>query len=97
MTYELVEDYLNRRTSYREQHLSLAREAHQRGELVLAGALSEPADRALLVFRVPHRSMVEEFAKNDPYVVNVLVRQWEVRPWTLVIGVQPDAPPSPKS
>ena len=97
MTYDLVDDYINRRPQYRDQHLRLAREAHERGELILAGALSEPADRALLVFHVPQRSLVEEFAKNDPYVINGLVKRWEVRPWTVVIGEQMDAPPSPKS
>jgi uncharacterized protein len=97
MTYDLVDDYINRRTQYRDKHLRLARAAHDRGELILAGALSEPANRALLVFHVPHRSMVEEFAKNDPYVINGLVKKWEVRPWTVVIGEQTDAPSSPKS
>jgi uncharacterized protein len=97
ITYDLVEDYLNRRTEYRDQHLRLAREAHDRGELILAGALSDPADRALLVFHVTQRSMVEEFAKKDPYVINGLVKKWEVRPWTVVIGGQPEASSSPRS
>jgi len=48
--------------------------------------LSDPADRALLVFRVPDRSIVEDFARNDPYVTNGLVTRWEIRPWTVVIG-----------
>ncbi len=86
LTYDLVDNYIERRTLFREEHLRLAREAHQRGELVLAGALSDPADRAVLVFRVIERSIVEEFAKNDPYVINGLVTHWEVRPWTVMIG-----------
>ena len=84
--YYLVEDYLARRSAYREEHLRLAREAHRRGELLLAGALADPADRALLVFRVPERSIVEDFARNDPYVIQGLVTRWEVRSWTVVIG-----------
>jgi uncharacterized protein YciI len=96
LTYDVVSDYGNRRTPYREQHLRLAREAHARGELVLAGALSEPADRALLVFRVAQRSIVEEFARNDPYVISGLVLKWEVRPWTVVIGDQPEVATTPK-
>ena len=96
LSYELVNDYVNRRTPYREQHLRLAKEAHQRGELILGGAFSEPADRALLVFRVAQRSIVEEFAKNDPYVINGLVLKWEVRPWTVVIGDQWEVAMAPK-
>lgn len=84
--YEVVKDYIARRAAYREEHLRLAREAHARGELVLAGALADPADRALLVFRVADRKIVEAFVRKDPYVVNGLVARWEVRPWTVVVG-----------
>jgi uncharacterized protein len=92
--YYLVEDYLARRAAYREEHLRLAREAHRRGELLLAGALADPADRALLIFRAADSSVAEEFARNDPYVARGLVARWEVRPWTVVIGNDPaDANP----
>lgn len=84
--YDVVDDFVSRRSAYREEHLRLVREAHQRGELLLAGALADPADRALLVFRAADRSIVEEFARNDPYVTNGLVTRWEVRPWSVVIG-----------
>jgi uncharacterized protein YciI len=92
--YDVVDDFVARRAPYREVHLRLAREAHRRGELLLAGALADPADRALLVFRAADRSAVEEFARNDPYVSSGLVTRWEVRPWAVVIGDGPsDAGP----
>ena len=91
--YYVIEDYISRRTRYREEHLRLAQEANRRGDLLLAGALSDPVDQALLVFRVSDRSIVEDFARSDPYVINGLVMKWEVRPWTVVIGNEPvDAP-----
>lgn len=93
--YDLVDDYMTRRTAYREEHLGLAREANERGELVLAGALSEPADRALLIFRGPDRGAAERFAERDPYVKNGLITRWEVRPWTVVIGGEPSGSPLP--
>jgi uncharacterized protein len=89
LSYEVVEDYVARRAPFRAEHLRLAQEAFRRGQLVLGGALAEPPDRALLVFRVPDRSLVEAFARNDPYVVNGLVTRWEIRPWTVVIGNVP--------
>src|SRR5256886_7294474 len=58
-----------RRVPFREEHLRLAREARERGELVLAGALADPVDRALLVFHVDDKSKAESFARKDPYVV----------------------------
>ena len=84
--YYVVSDFVSRRSPYREDHLRLAQAAHARGELLLAGALTDPADRALLVFRVANRSIVEDFVRNDPYVTNGLVTRWEIRPWAVVIG-----------
>jgi len=86
LIYYVVGDYITRRATYRDEHLRLAREANQRGELVLAGAFSDPADRALLVFRGGDKSGIEEFIKHDPYVINGLVTRWEIRPWTVVVG-----------
>jgi uncharacterized protein YciI/heme-degrading monooxygenase HmoA len=84
--YELVDDMVKLRVPFREEHLRLAREARERGELVLAGALSEPVDRALLVFHVDDKGKVESFARKDPYVVNGLAKKWEVRHWNVVVG-----------
>jgi uncharacterized protein YciI len=86
LIYEVADDYLARRTAFRQEHLWLAAAAHERGEIVLAGAFSDPADRALLIFRGADRSAAESFARKDPYVLNGLVKKWEVRPWTVVIG-----------
>src|SRR5260370_37516099 len=79
------------RVRFREEHLRLAREARERGELVLAGALAEPVDRALLVFHVADKSKVEAFARKDAYVVNGLAKKWDVRPWNVVVGNEPPA------
>jgi uncharacterized protein YciI len=87
--YHVVENFPARRTPYREEHLRLAREARERGELLLAGALTEPADGALLIFRAADRAVAEEFARRDPYVLNGLVTRWEVRSWAVVIGNEP--------
>ena len=82
--YDVVDDYVERRGAYRNEHLGLIRTAHERGELVIAGALTEPADGAVLVFR--EESPAEAFAKADPYVKNGLVSKWRVRKWNTVIG-----------
>jgi uncharacterized protein YciI len=87
--YHVVEDFPARRAPLREEHLQLARAARERGELLLAGALTEPADGALLVFRAASRTTVEDFARHDPYVRHGLVTRWEVRSWAVVIGNEP--------
>ena len=86
LIYELVDDYLERRPALREEHLTLARAAHERGELLLAGALSDPYDRALLVFAGDHGAeRAEAFAESDPYVRHGLVTAYTVRRWNEVL------------
>lgn len=91
LIYETVDDYVARRAEFREMHLRIARAARERGDLVLGGAFDDPVDRALLVFRVDDKSKVEDFARKDPYVVNGLVKKWEVRPWRVVVGQEQQA------
>ncbi len=82
--YHVVDDYVAKRIPYRAEHLRLVSEAHARGELIMAGALAEPVDKALLIFRSQNTSVIEEFIEKDPYVRNGLIARWEIRPWTVV-------------
>ena len=86
LKYYLVDDYLERRSKYREEHLKLAEELHKKGKLILGGALTEPIDEALLVFYVDDKSLIEDFISKDPYVKNGLVLRSEIREWSVVIG-----------
>ena len=86
LTYDLAPDYLERRGEFRDAHLKLAWEAQERGELVLAGALAEPADHAVLVFDCATPEPVQLFAAQDPYVTQGLVRAFHVRQWNTVVG-----------
>ena len=85
LIYDLVDDYLERRAALRNDHLALARAAHERGELLLAGALADPYDRALLIFAGDGPAAAEAFVAADPYVGNGLVTSWTVRQWNEVL------------
>ena len=61
LIYELADDYLARRGEFRGAHLKLA-----------GGALGEPTDRAILMFK-----------GASP---NGLIKSWTVRPWMTVVG-----------
>jgi hypothetical protein len=93
--YTFVPDYLERRPAFRDAHLRLAWQAQARGELVLAGALADPADGAILVFQGDSPAVAERFAATDPYVQNGLVVDWRVRPWTTVVGDMAASPVRP--
>ncbi|HET8615545.1 MAG TPA: YciI-like protein [Actinomycetales bacterium] len=90
LEYQLVSDYLDRRGELREEHLGLAQAAAERGDIALAGALADPADRAVFVFTGSDadaaRTAAEQFAASDPYVAGGLVTSWAVRPWNVVVG-----------
>ena len=92
LMYDVVEDFVNKRTPFRPAHIKGVRESQARGELIMAGALADPAG-ALLVFRAADKSVAENFAKADPYVNEGLVKSWQVRPWTVVVGQDPSETP----
>lgn len=84
--YDVVSDYETKRQPFRAAHLSHARQAVERGELLLGGALADPVDEAVLLFSGTSPAAAEAFAQADPYVLNGLVRHWRVRAWTTVVG-----------
>jgi uncharacterized protein len=84
--YDVVPDYVERRAAHRAEHLALGRAAAARGELVLGGALADPTDGAVLLFRGETPAVAERFAAADPYVRNGLVTRWRVRAWATVVG-----------
>ena len=86
LIYELTTDYIERRAEYRNEHLDMARKAAASGDLVLGGALQDPADRAVLLFKGDSPDSAKTFAENDPYVKNRLVTSWKVRQWMTVVG-----------
>jgi uncharacterized protein YciI len=90
--YEVADDYISRRGEFRDAHLAKAWQASDRGELVLGGALANPPDRAILLFKGNSPEVAERFAKADPYVINGLVRRWYVREWTTVAGADAATP-----
>jgi uncharacterized protein YciI len=84
--YEGAADYLERRPQFRSAHLRYAWKSQERGELVIAGALADPVDGAVLMFQGKDASAAEAFARADPYVINGLIERWHVREWTTVVG-----------
>jgi len=84
--YELSDDYLARRGEFRGAHLQMAWKASELGELVLAGALANPLDGAVVLFKGDSPEVAEKFARADPYVANGIVKRWYVRDWTTVAG-----------
>lgn len=93
--YEVGDDYVEKRAKFRDAHLQKAWAAQSRGDIVLGGALANPVDGAVLLFKGESPEVAESFAKNDPYVTSGLVKRWRVREWTTVVGDHPSKPVRP--
>jgi len=85
LIYDVTPDFIQKRAACRDEHLALAWKAAAAGELLLAGALEEPAEQAFLLFR-GSREAAQRFAQADPYVRQGLVKQWRVKQWHTVAG-----------
>ena len=90
--YNYAADVLERRPEFRGAHLDHAWGAVERGEIVVAGALADPVDGAVLMFSGEDKAIAEDFARADPYVTNGLVTRWHVREWTTVVGALAETP-----
>jgi uncharacterized protein YciI len=86
LEYKLSAEYLERRPEFRGEHLALLEECAQRGELVLAGAVPDPFDRAVFIWQENTADVIEQFVSADPYVRHGLVDSWQVRTWNTVVG-----------
>ncbi|MEH3106671.1 MAG: YciI-like protein [Sphingomonas fennica] len=97
LRYTLAPDYLDRRGTYRAEHLALAWAAADRGALLLGGAAGDPPGEALLLFAGDDAGEAEAFARADPYVANGLVTGWTILPWAAVVGEGAATPVRPGS
>ncbi|MGH3904375.1 MAG: YciI-like protein [Pseudonocardiaceae bacterium] len=84
LLYDYVDDIVERRAPFREAHLALVSEAHERGVMLMAGALADPVDGAVFVFTTDDRAVAEDFVTRDPYVLEGLVTSWRIRLWNVV-------------
>lgn len=86
LIYDVVPDFITRRSPFRDEHLALAWRSADAGELMLGGAAADPVDQAFLLFQGASTEVATRFAQNDPYVRHGLVRNWRVRQWNTVVG-----------
>ena len=84
LEYTLADDYLERRAALHDDHLGLARAAHERGELCSAGRCPMPTTGAARLDGAARGR--GGLRRAGPLVVHGLVTDWTVREWNVVIG-----------
>jgi len=88
LKYNVVPDYLEKRTPHREDHFAFLTPYFDRGELIMGGAFDNISEGVQIIFRVEDKKLVEDFALNDPYVKSGVVTNWKVVQWNVAIGPQ---------
>jgi uncharacterized protein len=72
-----------------ERHIAATREAHRRGDVVMAGAfLTPPAEGDLVetMAVLSSAAAAQAFVDADPFVRAGLVHEWTIREWADMLG-----------
>lgn len=81
-----VENAAEMRAPHREAHLAHLRELHEKGTLLLGGALIDPLDAGLLIMRADTKADIELILAGDAYARNGVWTKIVVREWNVVVG-----------
>jgi len=80
LLYESADDVMEKAPLHFEAHSARGQAFHERGSLVAYGPFGDPqAEGSMAVFTT--REAAEEFAREDPFVLNGVVRDFQIREW----------------
>jgi len=84
LLYESADDVIAKAPAHFPAHQKRLTAFHERGELLMVGTFGDPQRQgSMAIFRT--RKGAEEFAADDPFVVNGVVRRYEVRDWDEIL------------
>ncbi len=87
LLYESAENIAAKAPPVFPAHKARLDEFHARGELLLVGTFGDPqAEGSMAVFR--SRAAAEEFVAGDPFVLQGVVKSWQIRQWNEALGGQ---------
>ena len=83
--YESADDVMSRAPVHFEAHSARLHEFHARGEILMVGTFGDPqVQGSMAIF--PTRAAAESFVDGDPFVLNGVVRRWEIREWNEILA-----------
>jgi len=83
--YYTHDNYIENRKPHRQYHFDHIKKYMESGDLIMGGAI-EDGTEVVIIFKSDTIDTIEDFVKNDPYVINGLIRQWLIKPWNMVTG-----------
>ena len=83
--YQSADDVVSKAPPHFPAHKQRLDEFHGRGDLLMVGTFGDPQNEgSMAIFRT--RQAAEEFVKDDPFVVNGVVKSYEIRGWNEVLA-----------
>jgi uncharacterized protein YciI len=80
LLYESADDVLEKVPVHYPAHSAYADRFHEAGTLELIGAFGDPrSEGSMAIFNT--REAAEEFVAGDPFVLNEVVKGYEIREW----------------
>ena len=83
--YESAEDVRSKAPLHMPAHRARYEEFHARGSLLMLGTFANPQEEGSMAI-FTSREAAEEFARADPFVLNGVVRRWQLREWNEVLA-----------
>ncbi|GAA4590933.1 hypothetical protein GCM10023194_48920 [Planotetraspora phitsanulokensis] len=85
MFYDSGDDVASKSPAHFAAHRARLDEFHDQGTLLMVGTFGDPQNEgSMAVFTT--REAAEEFAREDPFVLNGVVRNWYVREWNEIFA-----------
>ena len=78
--YESADDVLSKAPSHFPAHQARLEEFHARGDILMVGTFGDPQEQGSMAI-FPSRAAADAFVEGDPFVLNGVVRRWEIREW----------------
>jgi uncharacterized protein YciI len=85
LLYESADNVAARAPAHFPAHRAHYQEFHAQGTLLMVGTFGNPQEQgSMAIFAT--REAAEEFARTDPFVLNGVVRNWQIREWNEVLA-----------
>jgi uncharacterized protein YciI len=80
LLYESADDVVTKAPVHFPAHKARLDDFHRRGELLMIGTFGDPQrEGSMAIF--PTREAAESFVAEDPFVLNGVVKSYQIRAW----------------
>ncbi|HEY7272007.1 MAG TPA: YciI family protein [Actinoplanes sp.] len=78
--YESADDVMTTAPQHFPAHKSRLDDFHRRGEILMVGTFGDPRNEGSMAI-FPSREAAESFVADDPFVLNGVVKSYQIREW----------------